>query len=111
MRLDKRHKPYFICDPCGMQIFVRGRQGIENLHELMKTLREHDFPFREHARVLREIQAVLTELRGVQKEIKNLDSVFNLFFEDRETARVRELLNTRVETLLSKLEQIAKDRR
>jgi len=61
-RKDKNEKPYFICDPCGMQIFVRGRQGIENLGKLLATLRAHEFPFREHARVLYEIQAVLTEI-------------------------------------------------
>jgi len=33
-RKDKHAKPYFVCDPCGMQIFVRGRQGIKNLGEL-----------------------------------------------------------------------------
>ena len=65
-RKDKNNKPYFICDPCGMQIFVRGRQGIENLNQLIATLRGHDFPFREHARVLHEIQAVLTEIRGIK---------------------------------------------
>ncbi|PYV67843.1 MAG: hypothetical protein DMG96_38120 [Acidobacteria bacterium] len=57
LRRDKHKKPYFVCDSCGVQIFVRGRQGIENLEELIKTLRERDFPFREHARVLHEIQA------------------------------------------------------
>src|SRR5206468_3161659 len=25
-RKDKNQKPYFICDPCGVQIFIRGRQ-------------------------------------------------------------------------------------
>jgi hypothetical protein len=110
IRKDKRNKPYFICDPCGMQIFVRGRQGIDNLHELMATLRERDFPFHEHARVLHEIQAVLTELRGIKKEIKKLDSVFNSFSEDADKERARELLNLRSENLLSRLEQIANNR-
>ena len=66
-RDDKHDKPYFVCDSCGMQMFVRGRQGIENLAELIATLRERDFPFREHAAVLFEIQALLTEIRGLKK--------------------------------------------
>ena len=70
-RTDKNDKPYFVCDPCGMQIFIRGKQGIENLAELIVTLRKRDLPFREHAVVLHEIQALLTEMRGIKKEIKS----------------------------------------
>jgi hypothetical protein len=90
-----------------MQIFVRGRQGIENLGQLLATLRAHDFPFREHARVLHEIQAVLTEIRGLKKELKALDGVINIFSDDEHRERTRELLNKRIENLLVHLEQIA----
>lgn len=108
-RKDKNGKPYFICDPCGVQIFVRGRQGIENLAQLIVTLRQHDFPFREHARVLHEIQAVLTEIRGIKKELKKLDSVFSIFSDDDTIERERQLLKERIETLLGRLRRIAKD--
>jgi DNA-directed RNA polymerase subunit RPC12/RpoP len=108
-RKDKNGKPYFVCDPCGMQIFVRGRQGIENLAELIATLRQHDFPFREHARVLHEIQAVLTEIRGLKKELKKLDGLLNIFSDDEHKERARELLKRRIENLLSRLEQIANE--
>jgi DNA-directed RNA polymerase subunit RPC12/RpoP len=110
-RKDKNNKPYFICDPCGMQIFVRGRHGIENLAQLIATLQEHDFPFREHARVLHEIQAVLTEIRGLEKELEKLDSFFDVFASDthnKDKKRVRKSLNARIETLLSKLDEIAR---
>jgi hypothetical protein len=30
-RTDKNKKPYFVCDFCGTQFFVRGRVGIEKL--------------------------------------------------------------------------------
>lgn len=106
-RKDKNDKPYFICDPCGMQIFVRGRQGMENLTELIATLRQHDFPFREHARVLHEIQAVLTEIRGLKKELKKVDGLLNILSDDEHKERTRELLNTRIENLFLRLEQIA----
>jgi DNA-directed RNA polymerase subunit RPC12/RpoP len=110
LRRDKHEKPYFVCDSCGMQIFVRGRQGIENLAQLIDTLREREFPFREHARILHEIQAVLTEIRGLEKEIEKLDSSLDLFANDRckkDKTRLRKSLNARIESLLSELERIA----
>ena len=110
LRRDKHGKPYFVCESCGVQIFVRGRQGIENLRQLMEILDEHDFPFREHARVLHEIQAVLTEVRGLEKELEKLDSALDLLASDRrveEKARLRDALNARIDNLLSELERIA----
>jgi|GEM_PF-6396715 hypothetical protein len=90
-----------------MQIFVRGRQGILNLSELVSTLRKHDFPFREHARVLHEIQAILTELRGLKKELSKLDSLLGIFTDDQDKHRSRTLLKQRIKNLLSRLEQLA----
>jgi DNA-directed RNA polymerase subunit RPC12/RpoP len=109
-RTDKNRKPYFVCDPCGVQIFIRGRQGIKNLAQLIETLQERDFPFRQHAETLYEIQAVLTEIRGIEKEIKSLESVLDIFFTDEHKERARELLKARIETLLGRLELIAKGR-
>jgi len=107
-RTDKNDKPYFVCDPCGTQIFIRRKTGIENLAELVRTLRGRDLPLREHARALYEIQAVLAEIRGVKKEIKSLDSIFNLFSNDKDEKRARNLLRARIDNLLSQLEQIAR---
>jgi len=108
-RIDKNRKPYFICDPCGTQIFIRRKQGIDNLFELIATLRGRDLPFREHARVLYKIQAVLAEIRGLKKEIKTLDRELGLFSrdKDKERKRARELLHARIENLLSQLKRIA----
>jgi len=39
-RTDKNNKPYFICNPCGMQIFIRRELGIKKLEELIRNLEE-----------------------------------------------------------------------
>jgi hypothetical protein len=38
-REDKNGKPYFVCDECGIQLFVRGTNGIERLARLQSRLR------------------------------------------------------------------------
>ena len=30
-RINKKGKPYFVCDPCGTQFFIRRKAGIERL--------------------------------------------------------------------------------
>ena len=106
-RVDKNGKPYFVCDPCGVQMFIRRPQGIENLSELIQTLGKKDLPFREHALVLYEVQAILGEIRGLRKELDALDSIFDLFSDNKEKKRTRKLLERRIDGLFSRLERIA----
>ena len=35
VRITKKDKPYFICDPCGIQVFVRGPAGIAEFERLL----------------------------------------------------------------------------
>jgi hypothetical protein len=107
IRTDKHGKPYVVCQNCLMQSFIRGKEGIERLAELIETLRQHDFPFKEHAAVLFQIQALLSEIRGLKKEIEGLESVFEVFSKDEYRERARELLHRRIETLLRRLKRIA----
>jgi len=36
VRLTKKDKPYVTCDPCGIQVFVRGPAGIEGFRRLIE---------------------------------------------------------------------------
>jgi hypothetical protein len=36
VRLSKKQRPYFVCDPCGVQVFVRGTKGIERLKSIVR---------------------------------------------------------------------------
>jgi DNA-directed RNA polymerase subunit RPC12/RpoP len=38
LRITKKQKPYFICEDCGTQIFVRGKRGIKRLHKLLDNM-------------------------------------------------------------------------
>jgi predicted amidohydrolase YtcJ len=57
-----------------MQMFVRRRQGRENLERLMGVLRERQVPIYTHAITLKMVRAILEELEGVKREIEKLDS-------------------------------------
>ena len=36
LRMTKKRKPYLVCDPCGIQVFVRGPAGIAALTALLE---------------------------------------------------------------------------
>lgn len=111
-KTDKNGKPYFVCDPCGMQLFIRRKQGINNLDELIENLKVHEYHFHEHSHVLCEIQAVLKEMRGVKEEIRMLDgfALFEGSRDKRDRNRAVKLLNRRIDTLLSELSQLSHSR-
>jgi len=110
-RTDKNGKFYFTCDPCGTQFFVRRRQGIEKLAQLIRNLSECEIPIRRHAHFLYTVQAILSEIDGLKSEIEKLDAqIASAFFFPADDGRIlaRKSLKTRVDDLLSQLERLSK---
>jgi len=102
----KNGKPYFVCDPCGIQLFIRKKQGIELLEETFRNLEKAQIPFRIHAHNLYEIQAQIKEIDGVKAEIEKLG--ISYFFND-EKLSIRNSLKTQLQNLLFELEQMTKE--
>lgn len=42
VRLTKKEKPYITCDPCGIQLFVRGPAGISGFNRLIDSGNNQD---------------------------------------------------------------------
>jgi len=40
VKLTKKRKPYLTCDPCGVQVFVRGPDGISEFQRLLQSTGE-----------------------------------------------------------------------
>ncbi|MBA7680747.1 hypothetical protein ES703_89068 [subsurface metagenome] len=37
VRIDKNGKPYTYCNDCGVQMFIRKKEGIDRLKKMVKT--------------------------------------------------------------------------
>jgi chaperonin cofactor prefoldin len=107
-RTDKNGKPYFTCDPCGTQFFIRRKQGIEKLEELIRELDKRGLAITQRAQSLYEIQAILSEIDGLKSEIEKLDAQIWFLFVDEDKVQARKSLKTRVQGLLMELEEISK---
>jgi hypothetical protein len=104
-RTSKRGKPYFVCDICGIQLFIRGKQGIERLKEFFRNAEKAEIPYRQHAQHFHAMQAILKEIDDVKTEIDNIGVSY--FFDD-EKLRVRNLLRTQLNNLFFDLEQFVR---
>jgi len=102
-RTSKNRKPYFVCDPCGIQLFVRRKQGMKLLEQYFKNSEKAELPYKQHAQNFHEMQAILKEIADVQSEIEKLGF---FLFDDRKL-RTENALKTRLETLFRELERFA----
>lgn len=109
IRTDKHKKPYFICDHCGVQAFVRKESGIVLLENLLRNLRTQDFQFAKHKASFMQVCAVLNEIDDLKREIEKQKNKIGLFSSDPDAERAIEALKARVSALLSVLEKHAED--
>jgi len=103
-RTSKRGKPYFVCDFCGIQLFVRRKQGIDRLDAFFKNAEKAEVHYQQHAQNFHKMHAILKEIDDVQQEIRNIG--FLHYFSDQKY-RIRKSLNTRLEFLFSQLEEFS----
>jgi hypothetical protein len=110
-RTDKNHKPYFVCNPCGIQFWVRKQHGIELLDKLLRDAAKNEIPFKQRAEELYKIQALLTAINGIKQQIDRVESQENLFFPDQDSVRACNLLKIKLQNLFVELEELAKLKR
>ena len=107
----KNHKPYFVCNPCGIQLFIRREHGIGLLDKLLLASDKSELPFKQRAEELAKIQALLTEINGIKQQIDRLKSQTGFFYPDNDKVRACNLLKTKLQNLFVELEQLAKLKR
>ena len=107
-RVDKNGKPYFVCNNCGIQLFVRKAHGIELLDKLLRNVAKNEIPFKQRAEEIYQIQALLTEINGIKQQIDRLESQKGFLFPDQDKVRACNLLKTKLANLFKQLEEFAK---
>src|SRR5437868_2257872 len=108
LRSDKNGKLYVVCNPCGLQVFVRRKDGMDRLQKLCTSLQKMKIELDGHTELLFSIQGILRQIAGLKSEIENLNEKDDFFFPDEEIIRARNALQGRVDGLLAQLEKEAK---
>lgn len=106
LRADRNGKSYFICDPCGVQCFIRRAAGLERLERLTADLAKRAAIFERGGRTLYEVQSILAEVDGLRAEIKRLDPVTGWLTGDEKSIRAKQALQKRVDRLIQQLERL-----
>jgi hypothetical protein len=99
IRHDKNQKPYFICDGCGIQAFIRRKSGIR----LLEKLRIDSF----FSLVLIQLTRELTLLNSEKKKISSRRGLFGLFAPNEELLKAEQAITQKIEIITEKINELA----
>ncbi len=98
--LSKKEKPYYVCDLCGVQVFIRAEDGMKRLSgfkdaNLLKDLNgKNALKTTELIRVKERIELIDTELKDLEKSSPLLIGADKYKNKIEELKRTREKLKT-----------------
>ena len=76
LRIDKRHKPYCICDRCGVQSFIRKASGVRKLAENLEIELNDDGPeLSKDKNVIINFSQLITLISKYNQLIQKLEEI------------------------------------
>ncbi len=92
-------KPYFICDPCGLQVFIRRAKGEERLREWMEGKGEV-FKKKSGGLILEKV-AQLEEVKAKLKAVRDRKGLF----PDEDMKFIEMVLKTEMEGIKGRINE------
>lgn len=119
IRRSKNRKPYCVCNSCGLQLFIRGKKGIEKLKALSEDLalsntieeneQDPEKEFYLETNRSRKAITILSEIELLEKKIKEIEdgvTFWESVFGGDEKERVLSILNQDLEKLKDEIKKI-----
>jgi len=107
VRTSKRRKPYFICDPCGVQVFIRRESGISRLNKLLQSVSSLTVDFSNAqggvANLLAQINR-LAELKAKLTEVQNKQGLMEFLTGDGSMALAEKAIKKEIAEIESRLQ-------
>ena len=106
----KNDKPYFICEPCGLQVFVRCKPGIKSLNRLISRLSSKSLDIAEILNCSFEVISLNSRLAALRSNLSKLEESepFSGFFgkqPDNEPAK--KAVRSQIRKIELELKQLA----
>lgn len=109
VKMTKNNKPYFICDLCGMQTFVRFKTGIKKLQNVLMDLAEGLTGFLPQQKHTHEILSTVSTLNELEKkliELKDNKSIGDYLFPDGDKEMAQNTLESEIKKARRRLKQL-----
>lgn len=113
IRIGKRKKPYFICDSCGVQLFVRKSNGIKKLAEKLNIELNVGIPTENKERNIiqnfAQLNHLIPKISLLNKLISEIEKNEILFLGDRDTEKRKKELYLELEKAENELKRLIKN--
>ncbi len=99
VEISKKQKPYYFCNSCGVQVFIRGQSGIQrfkqisNDEKLLELLNSNSFSKNS------EVIYLLSQIRQIEAAISRIEDEEDLFFEDKLIIGQKKILSEKLQKL------------
>jgi len=106
VKLTKKDKPYFVCDPCGLQVFVRCKPGILILKRLMKTIAKAGTKFQTLNQSSYQTLSLVSRLNELQirlEHVRENKPVADYILSGSESETIERALKRSISTVLDAL--------
>lgn len=104
VKMTKQKKPYFICQHCGLQTFVRYPLGIDKLRNVLGSCAGF-FERQEKTMEILVSVATLNELRSELSRLEDSRSLSDLLLPNSDQAAIRQRLEKEIRIVQKKLGQ------
>ena len=98
VRRDKHQKPYFVCEGCGIQAFIRRTKGML----LLKKLRDKSFLNLEVIQLSRELRF----LKNEGDKLSSQRGPLGIFAPDSELIKAEQVINQKIKVIADKIKEI-----
>ena len=105
-RIDKNDKPYFMCDPCGIQMFIRRPLGIERLRKLISQIEKNQDQLRAITARLTHFQSLIAEYEQSKTELAKVENRIGIIFANENDIHLRDALQKRIKSLVAELHNL-----
>jgi hypothetical protein len=105
VKISIKSKPYFICDPCGVQAFIRKDAGIERLQTVGAVMQAVPVPFKRKNKVLGLIELIRI-LQKEQKDLEDKDGIKELLIPDESREIQKAALQSEIHKAEARLKKL-----
>ena len=102
IKYSKRNKPYFICDPCGLQAFIRRDNGINRLNKLKGNKSIYSSEIKNSPNLILNWVNQLEKLREKLTEMEDKKGFFE-FIPDKDRERSLKVIQAEIKRLEGQL--------
>lgn len=112
VKLDRNNKPYFICEDCGVQSFIRRNKGIHKFKPLLDT--SEAMVIIEPTDTAQDSIGMLDRITFLENKLKELhdkQSLWRQFFPDKRIELVEKAIKDEIKQLDKRLKHLAQIKR